>query len=249
MRWAVKNSNRNGGRRAWTGWGGTIIFVLILELLEELIEESIAFGIAFFISKAISTVFLVAVTHVGLIVIKKVVKDITYKEGTDKMDKIKTFFKGIFANKKTIFGSLTAVVTSALAVLGGTGVIDLSALPELNVEGFNITPIVFYGLLLAGSLLGILGKGPESIAEFQDRIAEKDATKEAKAILKNEKKEQKQLEKLVEIETKELEKEKLEQEKIAEEKRLQHLKDVARRRALENLRAKKQEQENQDKGQ
>lgn len=172
------------------------------ELLEELLEELIAFGIASFIVKTMSMVLVVALTigakKLIFRIVKSIVKKITYKKGDDKMSKVKQFFayigkgfKWIFANKK----SLTGIASGAVMTLSGTGVIDISALPELPVNGFNITPVIYYGALLVLAIIGVSGKGFESIKTFftrkeQEKVEKKhkDNVKLAMAEIKAEKK-------------------------------------------------------------
>ena len=79
---------------------------------------------------------------------------------------------------------MLGIVSGSIMALSGAEVIDVSALPELNIGGFNITPIIYYGILLIIALIGVFGKGFESIKEFADRIAELKAKKEEKSIEK-----------------------------------------------------------------
>ena len=144
----------------------SFLYLLAIELVEETLEELIAWGITnvltWVITKALSALIVVALTQSTKIVIKRLIKRITYKEGNDKMNKIKTFFTWIFANKKTLLG----IGSSAVAVLSGTGVIDVNALPELLISGFNLTPVLYYAVLALFSILGITGKGFETIKGF-----------------------------------------------------------------------------------
>lgn len=161
--------------------GLPVLTVFIWEMMEELLEEAIAFGITSFITKALSTLLVIGITQAvkkALIkIFKPIIKSFTYKEGNDKMTKIKKFFSWIWSNKK----SLTGIASGAVMTLSGTGVIDVNALPELAVGGFNITPVLFYGVLLILALVGVFGKGFESIKEYADRIVKEKAEKQAKA--------------------------------------------------------------------
>lgn len=182
--------------------GLAVFSAFIWELLEELIEEFIAFWLTSFIVKTLSTAVVVLAT-IGIKkllfrAIKPIVKKITYKKGDDKMSKVKQFFayigkgfKWIFANKK----SLTGIASGAVMTLSGTGVIDISSLPELPVNGFNITPFIYYGVLLVLAIIGVSGKGFESIKTFftrkeQEKVEKKhkDNVKLAMAEIKAEKK-------------------------------------------------------------
>lgn len=180
--------------------GLPLLILFLSELIEELLEEAIAFGITsvftMFLAKALSVVGVVLLTQVikkGLIAtVKPIVKTFTYKEGNDKMSKIKQFFTWIWSNKKT----LTGIASTAVISLSGTGVIDVTTLPELAIGGFNITPILYYGVLLVLACVGVFGKGFESIKEYADRIASEKAEKADKAIMKEAKAELKAEQKL-----------------------------------------------------
>ncbi len=183
-------------------FGWAVFSVITWEVVEELIEEVIAFWLssafALFITKTITTLGIVFAT-IGLKkllfrIFKPIIKSITYKEGNDKMTKIKKFFTWIFANKKTLIGTLSASVMT----LSGTGVIDVSALPDLTIKGFNITPVLYYGVLAVLALLGVFGKGFEKIEEFFARMKVVKAEKEQKLIDKATKKEQKLVDKTAE---------------------------------------------------
>lgn len=174
--------------------GGWAVFsVFVWEMVEELLEEAIAYCVssvfALFIVKTISTLAIVATT-IGLKsllkrLFKPIIKTLTYKEGNDKMTKVKKFFTWIFANKKTLIGTLSASVMT----LSGTGVIDVSALPDLTIKGFNITPVLYYGVLAVLALFGVFGKGFEKIEEFFARMKVVKAEKEQNAIVKQAEKE------------------------------------------------------------
>lgn len=190
-------------KKLFSGSGWTLFTVFIWEMMEELLEEAIAFGITSFITKALSTLVVIGITQITkralMRICKPIVKSFTYKEGNDKMSKIKKFFswigtgfKWINANKK----SLTGIASGAVMTLSGAGVIDVNALPELPINGFNITPILYYGVLLILALIGISGKGFESIKAYAERIAKEKAEKQEKAIIKEAKAELKAEQKL-----------------------------------------------------
>lgn len=100
------------------------------------------------------------------------------------MNKIKQAFTWLFANKKSLLG----IGSSAVAVLSGTGVIDVAGLPELMIGTFNVTPVLFGLLVGAGLLLGVTGKGFESIKTFFARKEAEKAEAEVKALRKEAKK-------------------------------------------------------------
>lgn len=185
---------------------------LAIELVEEMLEELFAFGLASIFVKGISTLLVVSITQSVKVAIKTIIKKFTYKEGNDKMNKVKQFFTWIWSNKKTMIGT----VSTALATLSGTGIIDISILPELLIGGFNVTPIIYYGVLLIAALIGVFGKGLESIKEFAERIKKIKAEKEHKNLVKKVKAEIKAEEKAAN--QTQAEKEKEEAKKAAEEK-------------------------------
>lgn len=168
--------------------------LFISEMVEEMIEEVIATTITWLIGRIISVLFVILLTQgtkaigKGLYrVIKRVVKSITYKEGNDKMTKIKNFFAKakkvltenvIFANKLTISGWISVIVMS----LEGTDIINvINVLPEVSVFGFNVMPYLYIGVLALLSIFGIGKEGLESVKTYLARIKERDANKEAKA--------------------------------------------------------------------
>ena len=142
------------------------IAYLAIELAEELLEELIALGISSFFVKISSAFIIVGLTQGVKLAIKKIVKMITYKEGNDKVEKLKTIGKWLWANKKTLGGTLSVALIGA----SGAGLIDVSGLPELLIAGFNITPILYYVFLGVFALIGVYGKGLEKIADFFARV-------------------------------------------------------------------------------
>lgn len=170
----------------------SFLFYLAIELLEEILEDLIAVGISSILMKFVSTFVVTTTTYGGKVMFKYIVKQLTYKEGNDKLEKIKKFFQWIWSNKKTLLG----IGASAVTVVSGAGVIDVSSFPELLVGGFNITPLIYYALLAVLVLIGVCGKGFESIKEFAERIGLIKKQKEEKAIIKEAEKELKNEEKL-----------------------------------------------------
>lgn len=198
----------------------SFFYFLVIELVEEAIEEFIAFEISIIFAKAISAVFVVSLTQGIKTLIKQIIKRITYKEGNDKMSKLKSFFTWLFANKKSLVG----IASTSVATLSGTGVIDISFLPTLLVNGFDVAPIIYYGILFILAILGVCGKGFESIKTFFERKAVESAEKQEKAIIKEAKKEIANAEKLANQTQAEQEKAKLKEE---EEKKAQEEKKKA----------------------
>lgn len=170
------------------GWAFFVMFVW--ELVEELLENLIALGVssvvAVFMAKALSTLAIITATTGIKSTLKRFLfpfcKKLFYKEGHDKMEKLKKFFSWINANKCTLIG----VCTGALVAVSGAGVIDVNSLPALVIGSINITPILYY--LVLGLLTIITSFFPETIEKFKVRIAEKKAEKEQKSIVKEAKK-------------------------------------------------------------
>ena len=214
----------------------SFLYCLAIELVEELLEELIAWGISNFITwaitKALSAVIVVTLTQTTKLVIKKIIKQITYKEGNDKMNKLKKFFSWIWANKCTLGG----IATGAVTVISGVGVIDVNSFPELLIGGFNITPVLYYGIL--GILAIVCSFFPESIEKFAKRIAEKKADKEAKAIEKEAKAEIKAEEKLANQTQAEAEKTKAKEDAEAQAKAEKEKAEAEHRAKVEEAKAK-----------
>lgn len=85
------------------------------------------------------------------------------------MDKVKAFFKWLFANKKSLSGT---IVGAAGAGLGITAAWTLESLPVILLNGFNIAPILYTLAFVVGFVLnelGISGKGFESVKTYIER--------------------------------------------------------------------------------
>lgn len=174
-----------------SGAGFSVFTMFVWELVEEGLENLIAYAlssaVAVFITKALSTLAIITATQGIKVTLKSfllpIIKNYTYKDGNDKMSKIKNFFSWLNANKCTIGG----IVTGGLVAVSGAGVIDVSALPALIVGSLNITPILYYVVL--GVLAIVCSFFPETIEKFKARFAEKQAEKANNAIVKEAEKE------------------------------------------------------------
>ena len=182
------------------GWALFTMFVweLVEEGLENLIAQAISGTLALFITKALSTFGIILATQGIKVIIKRalmpIVKSLTYKEGNDKMKFFKNVWAFIVANKFSLIGTASAAVMA----LSGTECISVESLPAMTIAGFNITPILYYVVLGALSILGVSKKGWETISQYIDRTkvekeqkAEKKIIKEAKAEIKKEQKAEK----------------------------------------------------------
>lgn len=234
--------------RLFSGSWWALFTMFIWELVEEVVENIIAFCIseviALFVVKALSTLAVIGATQGIKVCIKRFlvpfVKTLTYKEGQDKMSKIKKFFTWLWANKKTLLGT----ASTAVLTLSATDVIPANNLPAIAVSGCNITPIVYYACLALISLLGVFGVGIEKIEDFFQRIGAIKAKKEEKAILKEAKKE------IIEAEKKEnqsqVEKEKAKAKEEAERKAKEEKEKAENehRQKVEQAKAKLQAEKN-----
>lgn len=217
--------------------------MLIWELLEEGLETLIAFAIssvcAIFVVKALSTLGVVVATQGIKVAIKRFlvpfIKKLTYKKGNDKVEKLKTFFSWVWANKKTLLGTLLAVVSGVLTAIA-TNADLIMDLPALTFLGINWTAVVVGALVFAGVEVGVIGKGFETIAGYAERTAILKAQKEEKAILKQAKKEIKTEAKLAN--QTQADKEKAKEKEIA---------DAARKAKVDAIKAKLIAEQTQNK--
>ena len=213
-------------QKLFSGSWWALFTMFVWELVEEAVETLIAFCVsevvAIFVVKALSTLAIIRVTQGIKVCIKRflvpVIKTLTYKEGFDKMAKIKKFFTWIWCNKKTLLGT----VSTAVAGLSATNVIPVSNLPEVLFFGVNVTPIVYYLCLAVLSILGVFGVGIEKIEQFFERKGLIKAEKEAKSIVK------------------EAEKELISAEKLANQTQAQQEKAKAKAEAEQRAKAEKE---------
>lgn len=157
----------------------SFFYYLAIGLAEEVLEDFIAYEISTVILKGLSTFLTISASYGCKILLKYVVKKITYKEGNDKMEKLKSFFSWLKSNKKTLSGWFTALASSVTAVLGGTGVIDVESIAPLYISEFNVTPVIYFGVLFIVTIIGVKGKGLETTAEYNAR---KDVEAEERAL-------------------------------------------------------------------
>lgn len=173
-----------------------MLVMLIWELLEEGLETLIAFAIssvcAIFVVKALSTLGVVVATQGIKVLIKKIFmpffKKLIYRKGTDKMEKLKSFLDWVWANKKSLLGSVLAVFSGVLTAIATNADLILQ-LPALTFLGINWTAVIFGLLSFAGIETAVIAKGFETTAGYKERTAVEKAQKEEKAILKQAKKE------------------------------------------------------------
>lgn len=202
-----------------TLWNFTKGFTLLLtyEVIEELLEESIAWAITTIAARAISFLVVVLLTQStkvtikglakGLtVLLKPLVKKITYRAGNDKIDKIRRIYKTmknavakfiafVVRNKKSILATTTAF----LASIGVGGAVDTGMIfagVELPKYAFYLVALGVAIFMFVPTFIGIKGAGIETQQEYDDRLkkeeeakAEKKALKEAEAKAKAEQEE------------------------------------------------------------
>lgn len=228
--------------KLFAGSGWALFTMFVWELVEEGIENIIALvlssAVALLAVKALSTLAIITTTQGIKVAIKRFllpfIKNLTYKEGNDKMSKIKSFFIWLWCNKKT----LTGTASSAVMTLSGTGVIDISTLPILNIDGLNVTPIIYYGCLAILSIVGMFGQGIESIRDFFERVGLIKVEKEEYAILKEAEKELKKEQKLANQTQAEQEKAKLKEEKELANKHANETLEAEKKAKIDEAKAK-----------
>ncbi len=252
--------------RLATDWGyvKSIVLVLTYGIIEELLEEAIAWSITALAAKALSFVVTVALTGIvkvsaknsikGLMVlIKPVVKKITYRQGNDKTTKLVSFFRSIFRmdnkeNKKVdaknffvnLFAYLkrnvktnTATITNLISSLGagaltsGGFIVGNVQIPQWSIYVIGVIVSVVMFVL---TQLGVKGKGLETQEQY-------DARKESEAVAKSLRQEEKERVR-AEKEEKEAIKKQIEADEQAEEAAKQALLEAEKAEE-----AKKQEAE------
>lgn len=151
---------------------------LAIELVEETIEDLIVIGITNVIIKGLSTFLVVSIIYGFKAIIKAIVRKYTYKEGNDKVEKLKKAWDWFTSKKCTILGIGSAAVTA----LSGLDIIDIKSLPAINVGSFNVTPIIYYGVLAV--LIIIASFFPESAEDYNDRKEREQTKKQLKHDMK-----------------------------------------------------------------
>ncbi len=148
-------------------------------------EELIAWGLSWVVTKAISILFAVTITQGIKLIVKRVIKQITYRNGGDKMDKLKQFFCKLGEWFKT---NPITIATSG-ANLAGSGAVGMGIYIAFNYFGWQLPEWAMYLIIGVASVglaclteWGILCKGWETTAEKALRLANLAAQAEAKRI-------------------------------------------------------------------
>lgn len=179
----IKNKKKSSiTQTAFWGVFSAIIWELAEELLENLIAQTLTNFLVMFTAKLLSILAIITLTKSIKYFMQRslspIVKSITFKEGNDKMEKIKNIFKFIYRNKCSLGGILLAGITA----FSGTDIIDINGLPAIYVEGFNITPVIYYSILGAGIMICSIFF--ENEQEFTERVKKLADSKLAKQIEK-----------------------------------------------------------------
>lgn len=186
-----------------SGW--TAFTVLTWELLEELFENFIAYGL----TALTSAMLLILATQSIKLGIKKLIrllfpfiKQLTYKEGNDKMNMLKNYWTKVWGNK----------ITGGMAGIGFAGISYFQTVLPFATANWWFALIVFVVFFNVGVFFG-----GETLKQIQERLAESTLTKEQNAIVKEA---QKRYEtKLKEASQSETQKIKAEEEAKAKEER------------------------------
>lgn len=173
----------------WQGWGWTFFIALIMELFEETIEETIAIGIVIIIDKAVSTLLVVGLAQTGKLLIKRLIKTITYKEGNDKVKFLKNYFTLAWGNK---------VTGTTAGILGGGLVWFQSLVPQ--VAGVWYYSLIAFIVIYNFSIIF----GGENLSQILDRFAQKTLKKEEYSKIKAAEQKAKEIAKRVDEEFKRL---------------------------------------------
>ena len=148
--------------------GHVFAVALLLEMFEEILEELFATGVSILIGKAISVLFVVAITQSTKMLIKRFIKIFTYKEGNDKMK----LFKKIGECAKNIWTFVWGNKYSELGVAmalgyGYIGYVVFTKFVMANVFlGFAV------GLFIAILSIAVINKASwETLKQIKDRLA------------------------------------------------------------------------------
>lgn len=214
------------------------VWEMVEEALEGLIAYALSSVVAIFVTKVLSTFAIVSATQGIKVTIKRFLvpffKQLTYREGHDKMSKVKKFFTWVWCNKKTLLGTASTAVMG----LSGTGVIDVNSILPLYIGSFNVTPVIYYACLAVLALLGVFGVGIEKIEEFFERIGLIKKEKEERQILKEAKKELKAEQKLANQTQAQQEKAQVKAQAEAQAKAEKEKADAEHRTKVEQAKAK-----------
>lgn len=203
----MRESTKSFWSKVFAGSGWALATMFVWELCEEGLEELIAYAItsaaALFITKALSTFAIVTVTQGIKVSLKRLllpfVKTLTYREGCDKMNLLKRYFRRVWGNK----------ITGTLAGIGFGGIAFFQTLIPFATGCWWIAAIVFVVFFNVGIYFG-----GETLNQIKDRLADALLKKQEREKLKEIEKKAKELAKKQHTELFERAKELVEQEKL-----------------------------------
>lgn len=174
--------------KLFSGSGWAIFTMFVWELVEEALENLIAYAlssaVALFVTKALSTLAIITATQGIKVFIKRFTlpffRELTYKEGNDKVEILKKYWTKVWGNKFTGTG----------VGLGFAGLMYFQTIIPFATHSWwiaLITFVVFYNL---GVFLG-----GETLNQIQERLAQVALKKEQQAIIKDAKNRLAELEK------------------------------------------------------
>lgn len=146
--------------------------LLISELFEEVLEEMIATGITWVIGKVLNVLLIISLTQGTKILIKRIVKKITYKEGNDKMKVLNKIWSCLKNGCVFVWNNKLTGVMVSVGVYAGYSFYLGAYLPYLWA---NIAGGIIIGLVAA---IFSVKYGGETLTQIINRINEKKLTKE-----------------------------------------------------------------------
>ena len=158
--------------------GHVFAVALLLEIFEEILEELFATGVSILIGKAISVLFVVAITQSTKMLIKRFIKIFTYKEGNDKMK----LFKKIGESLKNIWTFVWGNKYSELGVIMACsfGYIGYIAFTKFVLANMFFGIVV--GLVVTVLSIVVINKASwETLKQINERLSNSLLTKEEKA--------------------------------------------------------------------
>lgn len=204
----------------------------ISEALEAIIENCIAEGLSFLLLKALSVVFAISITQGARIGISLIVRKITYKDGLDKMEKLKKFLQWVKSNPKSLLATFVGCLG---AIIGIVAACEVQSLPAIMIGEYNAAPLIYSVgcvICLIFNVLGISDKGFETVKEYTERIAKEAQEKTVKLIEKEAEKQIKEEQKQARIAE---ENKKLDDEKAAKAAEFQAQVELKKQELLNSL--------------
>lgn len=181
--------------------GHVFAVAFLLEMFEEVLEELFATGVSMLIGKAISVLFVVTITQVTKLSIKRFIKIFTYKEGHDKMK----LFKKLGESLKNIWTFAWGNKYSELGVAMACsfGYIGYIAFTKFVIANLFFGVVV--GIVVTILSILVINKASwETLTQIKERLSNSLLTKEEKA-------KQKEFDRKVEETARKLQKEQLAQ--------------------------------------